>query len=557
MRFSLRILFVLFVNTLFIWAFSFPTEGYAQSGKQPSRAPAAYYVSAPLPAVPGILHYSTSPDSTGILSADSLRAFLAGLDSLVVVERAQPVVQTRFVRAPLVEVDFDTAPRSTLTQAFEEIRTHVLDRRHARGGLYGTEFYDRGAFRHITPFTTHEHTVDMLTYRFPFDQDFGWWNTTNGLRMRVGSIYKEGFAFVTEAKFHVPFLDSNALQTNLVLQQDGQAERAFLEIGYFLGLGENHNIGFRQTATEAKVDLDFSINYEYKHERIGAFQFEVTAQDYLNNMIKVFGVENNRGNGGDIESIERVYVRKPYLLSAFYASPMSRPLRLEWYGSLQPEREAHLKNKFREAPYFSEQERIVFSGGMIEYSFPALSIGGFFQSDFSRLERAGLDAETKTDYVSRQQFLRYGVFLINRGKRISFNVWAFRDAYYDGQAGENFELSLIKAPLDYDETSLGIRASTQIQPWQGRPFARISYIGLVKDLPAEAERYKLVRWTNRLLDQKGNGRITVQIGTPLGDRGFFSWGFGYDLDGDLDRSTLENLNARRFDKGFGQLVLKF
>ena len=523
---------------------------------QPQRAPAAIYTGSSV-AAPVILFDTSLSDSTKVISPDSLSAFLAGLDSLVVVERENRALQTRFLRAPLTDVAFDTAPRITLTQAFEEIRTHILDRRHARGGLYGTEFYDRGAFRHITPYTTHEHTVDMLTYRFPFDQDFGWWNTLNGLRMRVGSIYKEGFAFVTEAKYHVPFLESNALQTNLVLQQDGQADRAFLEIGYFLRLGKNHNLGFRQTATEAKVDLDFSLNYEFRQERFGAFQFEMTAQDYLNNMIKVFGVENNRGNGGDIESIERVYTRKPYLFSAFYASPMGRPLRLEWYGSIQPEREAHLENKFRETPYFSEKERIAFSGGMIEYSFPSFSLGGFFQSDYSSLKRKGLNPETKADYQSSQNFVRYGLFVIKRWQKISFNIWAFRDAYSDLQQGENFEISLIKAPLSFDERSMGIRASSQIQPWAKGPFLLLSYIGLVKELADEDERYKLVRWTNRLLDQKGNGRITVQLGTRLGDRGFFSWGFGYDLDGDLDRSTLENLNARRFDKGFGQLVLKF
>jgi hypothetical protein len=440
----------------------------------------------------------------------------------------------------------------TTIEGWAESRRHlVLDRKHSIGG----RLYDRGIFRHVTPKTNREYAHEMLVQRFSSEAFNERRRARNSLLLRIGSIRRDLLAFVSRIRSRVPLDTAHALTLDAVLQQDGQATRSFLELGYTWQFAPRHALGVRHTFSEYKRDVDPTILYRYAGRRLGSAEVALTFQnlysDILDQQLGIFP--------GDREVI-RDYIRHPYLFSFSYASPDHLPLRGEVAGGIQPTSRAIYASQRKPEYRYRDDRRLHYLGAVLEYRYASVAGGFFYKRDVSRLRRVGTGENVASDYTARQQFQRFGPFLKGRWGPFQGMVRGFLGSYQDRQTGKDYSESVLPENISYDEGQHGLQGRLLYEPDSGLSVG-LEYAALRRryareDDPSRVGNGSIVfaPWTEQYwgLGPSNHG-LVGRIGYRFSG-GELVTGVGYDLDGDDDYPT-KDLGTRRFDGAFGRLIL--
>jgi hypothetical protein len=430
----------------------------------------------------------------------------------------------------------------TLEGWAQQERLFVLDQRHA----LENRLYDRGMFRHITPKMDREYSLDMLLYQFTVEELSRWSEAENSIHVRLGSIGRDLFAFYSHLHSRVRLAEHHDLEINAVIQQDGRADRAFLEVGYSWQVADRHAIGVEHTLSEYKPDLDLSARYEFQDRRFGRASAYLTIQDVYNNFIY-----NQLGITPDRRQIIRSFSDLPYFFSLSLDSPDRYALRGELAAGIQPLNRIDYWSQTDEAYRYFDEERLRYLGALVEYRHRLLTTGMFYKHDRSWVRRKGTGSEMTSDYTSVQEFNRLGAYIAARIWKFHGTARAFTGSYTDQQQGANYSESLIPMAVDYDEGQRGLQVRVLYESRRG-PFGGLEYVAFQRSYDDNISI--LARnWTKQWwVLGPSNYRLVGLIGYRF-SQGRILAGIGYDLDG--DPVAHEDLGLRRFDNGFGRLVL--
>jgi len=435
------------------------------------------------------------------------------------------------------------ATHATLEGWASRKRRQMLDQHHA----YGDAFYDRGVFRHITPQTDREYAIDMATYRFSPVQDHAWSRVDTGMRLRMGSIVRAKWAMLSEIKHDAPLADDHSLRIDAVLQQDGRAQRAFLEFGYRWDVASRHHVGVRHTVTQYKPDFDASIFYRYTHEALGTARLEMTVLDPYNDFVfDVLGVHEKD------DPLEQSYSAQPYLAQLSVESPDRHDLRGELRAGWQPRGTLVVQSQSDASRRYRDRTRVHYLGALVEYDFDVVTAGLLYQRDQSLLDRKGLRDGVTSDYWTEQRMHRAGGFLVGAWGNLRGEAWAFVGDYRDEQRGTDFSLSTLDDRLDWTVPRRRYRVRLSYVPEPTGVYGAVQYLALRRDLNDAAADRMARQWTgNWYRLGPSNYRTTFMIGFRFG-KGAVVLGINYDLDGDL---TFKNRSPKRFDNGFFRFSL--
>jgi len=443
--------------------------------------------------------------------------------------------------------------RTTLAGWADRRRLFVLDRKRNIGG----RLYDRGLFRHITPETPRDYAHEMLTQRFPSEALIRQRRTENSLLVRTGSVRRDLLAFVSRIQSQALSDSSRTISFDAVLRQDGRASRAFLEMGYAWSPAAHHTFGVRHTFSEYKRDLDLTALYRYSSRRLGRAEVAITVQNLYSDLI-----DQQLGIAPDDRTVIRDYTRHPYLLSFSYASPAHFPLRGELAGGVQPMSRATYESQKQPAYRYRDHRRVHFFGALLEYRYASFAGGLFYKRDASWLRRVGDGEAVSSRYTARQRFQRFGGFLQGRRGPFRGMIQGFVGAYNDRQTGRNYAESLLPQKIDYEEGQRGLQGRLFYEPEIG-PLVGLGYVAFQRHYGADddpsrvGQNFVFAPWAKQYW---GFGPSDYALVVHLGYRfshGRVVAGVSYDIDADDDfpADHSEKEKTRRFDGGFGRLVL--
>jgi hypothetical protein len=161
-----------------------------------------------------------------------------------------------------------------------------------------------------------EYALDMTNYRFSPLEDYTWERVRSGMRVSTGSIVRAEWGLLTEVTHTSSIGDGHALGVDAIMQQDGRAQRASVEVRYDWTFAPGHHAGIRHTFSNYKPDFDPSFYYQYGNTRSGRMRAEVTMLDAYNNLIfSTLGVSEKD------EDFVRIYDRIPVLAQVTLETP--------------------------------------------------------------------------------------------------------------------------------------------------------------------------------------------------------------------------------------------
>jgi hypothetical protein len=449
-------------------------------------------------------------------------------------------------------------------------RWEVLDRSHGYGGWmfsrdaygFGTPrqnnqrqidaqalaLYDRGVFHHLTPDMDREYALDMWAYQFSLREAARWQAAPRGIRLYAGSIERTTGAVVTDIKQALPVSARHAFEVQARLQQDAVARRALVQIGYQWQITGEHAIGGRHTFAEYKADLDAHLYYQYQGTDWGRVRAGLTFQNLYNDFLyRTLGVPASD------ELLLREYGRKPYLVSVSYASPMHYRLRGELFASIQPLSELRITAHNTPGFQFQQDEQLYFMAGLLEYAFPFVTAGIYYQRDMNRLHRAGASGAVRADYVARQSTETIGTYAMADWWKLRVDAQLQVTTYRDRQTGTDFGLSTIDRPIDFRETRRAAKLRLRYVPLPEGPFAGLTYLAMHRTR-LEDSLTMTRAWTGEWISSgRNNDRLAVTLGYDFG-RGSVTLGVGYDVDNDDLPPGIPD-SPGRFDNGFGRLAV--
>lgn len=460
---------------------------------------------------------------------------------------AQDAERDSTVHAADVVLSTDERPRVTLSEWAAHRRTALLDQRHA----YGGRTYDRGVFRHITPPMDREYALDMTNYQFSPLENATWRRMESGMRLRVGSIVRAKWAFLTEVKHTAPLGDDHTLRIDATLQQDGQAQRSLVELNYDWELASGHHAGLRHTFSQYKPDLDLSLFYQYGNRREGRARAELTVLDTYHDLIfQTLGVSEKD------EDFVRSYSTNPYLGQLTIESPSRFPLHGELHLGWQPESELVVQSQDEEAYRYRDREASHYVGALLQYTAGPIGGGVLVQQDKSSLDRAGLRAAVSSDYETTQRFQRGGAFLIGEWRTLRGEAWFFLEDYYDRQQGEDFSLSTIGRSMNYTEYRKNYRFRVAYVPSDHGAYGSLEYLGMSRRLGPKPWIMGN-EWTNHWFSlAPSNYRLSGVIGYRF-QHGAVALGMNFDLDGDKHYKADPDFDRKRFDNGFVRFTISW
>lgn len=423
----------------------------------------------------------------------------------------------------------------------DQVRTGALDRKHAYGGL----FFDRGAFRRLTPTMDHEYDLDLLTYGFTAADDRRWYGSAHAVRTYMGSIHKSRFATTTRTRHRVGLSEHGDALFSAMQQEDLAAQRFFVELGYEHALAGDHRIGLRQTLAAYKPDLDLTLFYAYDSPPIGELQVEAVFLDVANNLIF-----DRLGVDPVLEDTVRSYRHRPFLLDVYWRSPLVHRFRAELSAGIQPAIRARVRSQGAAEIDFAWRERLHYLAMLLEYQHPRASGGLQVRHTYSAIDRRSAAASpNSTDYGSMQSSRSATLYLLAPIWKLRASAWLTAELYDDRQEGSGFDEASIPSEMDYFERRLTLQARLYYVPERGiRAGAEYLVDGrrFYRDADLMNSYLKFLPWSP-------NGRLAVHVGYQFSRRAHVLVGAAYDLGGDPfygdDRGLV------RYDGGFGRAVV--
>ena len=405
------------------------------------------------------------------------------------------------------------------------VRLAVWDRSHAYGGL----FYDRGLLRRWTPKMDDEYTLDLDAIRPTPADDARFYSYPNGFRTSAGSITTVRFAIESEFRMSTPLAGPLSLEVRGVQQEDLQARRAAVELGYHVEVGRGHRLGVRHSFASAKEDLDLELVYGYETARLGV---EVSAGrlDVINNV-----VHDKLNPVPQQADTLRVYETPPYWLATRLTAPVG-PVRFEATGGLAPSSHANVRVQTDEQVRFAFDSGFAYGGALAEAEVvgPALVVGAIVQGARSASARATPpDAEEPADYASQQTEQTGGLFGLGRWRFVRAEAWWTRSRVTDRQEGTAFGGSTIHGPYDIEERWTKARLRCAWTPGETRgPTLGLEYLASLRSFPNPEDEKELREAVTPALLNASHHRLTAQVGYRFSPRSRVTFGASYDVDGD-------------------------
>ncbi|PQJ35114.1 hypothetical protein BSZ35_11365 [Salinibacter sp. 10B] len=430
-------------------------------------------------------------------------------------------------------------------------RRHLLlDRFHNRGPRAAdtTVHYDRGVFRHLTPQMDREYALDLLSYRFPMAEAYTWSRTRRGLRSRVGSTDRTEWAFVTDVKETIVLGDRHRFSFDARLQEDGRAQRSFLEMSYHYVFNDRHQAGLRHTFSRYKPDFDVTGFYRVQAPQWGRAQVDLTLSNAYNNFIY-----STLGVSPKDRDILRIYETPPLVAQIQAATPTRYPVRVEVYAGWRPSVTATFTSQTSSSFQYKDTEGAHYASLMASYTGTYGTAGLFYRRDQSTLKRNGTRSAVTSQYHSEQRLQQYGAFAVGAWRNWAGDIRYTIERYTDRQTGDDFSLSPLDGPLDYWEDRQTLQARLRYAPDRGVQ-AGLKYTAYARTLDKEESKYLTRQWTGEYFSvQPSNYRLTPLLGYRW-PGGSVLVGVGYDLDKDDLPPGIPD-SPSRFDNGYGRLTI--
>ncbi len=424
--------------------------------------------------------------------------------------------------APVLAQEVEVhAPHVTLEGWVHDLRVAAWDRSGAVGGMY----FDRGVFRYRTPRMDHEYGLDKFTVGFTLAEDADFYAYRNGFRSRAVSVTTSDFAALTQLHVTTPLGEFIDLRIDAELQDDFEARRLALRLGYEVEVVEGHRVGFAHSLARAKPDMDFGLYYRYQGAHGLVAEAEVAALDGLNNMID--GLTASPFNRDTL----RNYSTAPYMFTARIASRIVPRFRGEVALGVQSRSVANVRSLSHDSLRFTYEDAFRYAGFLVEGdAWPGhLTTGAVAQfTSSTTTRRADPDALNPADYTTRQPYSRLGAFALGRWGRMHAEAWLYYDHYTDEQEGTLFGGASIDGPYLFEETRTWLRAEVGAVTGVGLG-ATISYLADLRSFPKGEgldDRYLA------FIPHRPNHRLTLKLSYHFSDRAVFDGGASLDLDND-------------------------
>lgn len=441
-------------------------------------------------------------------------------------------------------LNYKGIPHATTFAWSERNRIQILDRSHA----FGDGFSDRGFAAAITPFTTHEYEMDLMTYEYKFTDSFIWQEQGSGARSHFGSITKSRLSVFTDIYQEIELSNKSQFQIDAIIQEDARAKRAYFEFGYHLNLGENNRVALSHNFSEYKKDLDVTLSYGFEKPQFGRLGVGITAQNYMNNFVN--GVGNTSSNRRrDIFEIN--YENTPLFITTRYQSPVENFWYLDISSGIQPN-VISTERSSNDASYFMDQEEsLYYFNSSLSLKVWKLVLGGYFYADYNTLYRESAANPFDGNYTSTQQLIKAGFFGYGYFKWFSPHIVLSLQEYSDRQTGTDFSFSIIPEELDYTNSRVLLDVGSTLNLLDSKLNLMFKYLSYVRRTPND-QRLIIRQYLNsEEFTYRFDNRFTFSIQSQPHEKIFFELGAGLDIDGD-------KFGKRRiFDKGFGKFLFEF
>lgn len=427
--------------------------------------------------------------------------------------------------ADLAPPDSVRPPHVTLEGWDRRVRMAVWDRSHAYGGL----FYDRGLLRRWTPKMDDEYDLDLYAIMPTLADDAAFYAAENGFRTAAGSITTVRFAIESEFRSGTRLAGPIALEVRGVQQEDLQANRAFVELGYHLDLGRGHRLGLRHSFAARKEDLDIEMVYGFRSDRLDA-EASVGRLDVLNNV-----VHDKLNPVPQQADTLRVYEDAPYWLATRLSAPIG-PVRVEAVGGFTPTARSNVRSQTDEQVRFAYDSGFAYWGALAEAEVagPALVVGVLGRGARSNAARTTPpEIAAPSDFASRQAELSGGVFALGRWRSVRAEAWWTRSRVTDRQWGTAFAGSTIGGPYDIDERWTWRRLRLTWAPGRERgPSLGLEYLAALRGFPVDGDLQELRENVLYQLRNARHHRLSAQVGYRFSPRARITLGASYDVDRD-------------------------
>lgn len=425
-----------------------------------------------------------------------------------------------FTPALAQEVEAPT-PRTTLEGWVHDLRVAAWDRAGSVGGSY----FDRGVFRYRTPRMDHEYDLDMFTSRFTLADDADFYNRENGFRGWAVSVTTLDLPSATQLRATIPLGDHLDFRIDSDLQDDFEARRLALKIGYEVEVAAGHHAGFTHSLARAKADMDWGFYYRYRGGSGLVAEAEVTALDGINNIIT--GQKVSPFNRDTV----RTYRSAPFMFSARVSSPITTGIRGEAAFGIQTHSEADIRSLNNDSLRFTYEDSFWYAGFLVEgEAWPnhvTTGVVGQFTSS-TMMRTADLASLDPADYTTRQPYSRVGAFALGQWGQWRAETWLYYDNYTDEQEGTLFGGASVDGPYLFEET----------RTWLRTEVGAMTAIGLETSLSYQADLRRFPSGEGLddrylgFIPHRPNHRMTLNLSYHFSNLAVFDWGLSFDLDND-------------------------
>lgn len=465
----------------------------------------------------------------------------------------------------LLATQANTQSRTSLFGWEEQTKLMILDQSHNYGGM----FYDRGLFRFTTPDMTKEHDLDLITYGFTTLDDYDWhYNQSNSFRSFAGSFDLGKFLLGAQNRNFIPVTDKITFPLHINRRYDMRSDRSLIMLGLDYQINENHLIGFNQTLTEQKSDLDFTAYYRYGTFQTGFIQAELGFLDWINGAIHELSEQRDKDYAE-----EREYLKAPFLFSLKSSSPIWNHFRAEAMAGYLSPSEARIGPKSEPEINTLDSQKAYYFGFLTEYARTSFTVALSWQtlfSEFNRINYADVfETEINNGTTQLQNTaglfvsLKHGDFELRNWFWHAWNTDTQRDIEqrnYRGQLIYPFEYSetrlSMKNQIIYDNKSTGFISGLE---WSAlyRNFGGPEYFYTTQMIQSYGLPYRIYY---RFVISSYEERLTYWFGWRFNSKSKLVLGVSFDVDGDREGGyTNEHVRSSfsRFDGGFGRFIVYF
>lgn len=441
----------------------------------------------------------------------------------------------------------------------------ILGQHHNYGGPLNT----RGMFLFSTRPMSKEHDLDLVTYGFTPWDDYDWYyGKGSSFRAYAGSFDLGEFLHGVELRNYIPASDRITIPLQINRQYDMRSDRMLIWLGmeYAVNAEYSHTIGFRQSLSEQKADLDATFFYRFGSLQTGGVQVEFTFIDWANNAI------NNLGSfrGTDYHD-SRKYLQLPYLISLKSVTPVWHNLRGELMAGFRTRSRAKVGSVNDVDKNSLDVLTGNYAGVLAEWAIKPVSVGVSWMHLFSEFSRTNFTDhyEEEIDQGTYQyQGILGGYLVLNYG---SFSLANQVRHAVGNDREDNIHVvpspkdpDIGHSPYDYHEKRWTMRSRLgYLPPDRGFTAAfefSAEYRDFHSDMKHEIDGINVEAFDYRQVYRitPSNERLTLLLGFRFSPVSRLELGVSYDVDGDKYSGSTGLRTARprtKFDGGFGRLVI--